>query len=681
MSGRREAPAVVAYAGEDDLVDPDGRIRVERVDSAVVADYAPYADCVVLEEPGGGIRALRAMRGRAVPTVLYDRTADPAIAARATRLGVDEYVTESALGERALVEPIVSVLRESGRAAGQTTAVGELRSILSDRSLSSEERIGRLFDVGQRRLGLEMGALTEIEDGEYTIVGGTEAACRTDVPLSKSLCRLAVRTDGAVWLPDTAWGPPAGGLGDPFRRLGSYVGDDFEAAGRYGTVWFGSERSRRAFSTAERAFFGLLVEVLRIELADRWGTDAAASRSQRSKAESLASDGSGDAELDGLPAAVPSNSPNHKPSITGSDTQDGRPRPVLSDDVGSCGDGVDAEGSGYGRFRDLFEGFPDAVVDLEFRDGTPVVRDVNGAFEETFGYDGSVARDTPVGELIAPPGERAEAERLNENEIPRDGAAEVERMTAEGRESFLLRGVRYRYGGCDRGFVVYSDIADRLEQERQLRVLHRVLRHNLRNEMTAIMGYADMLAGEQQAAERREFAERIYDEAADVSELGEQVRRIEQALDVDRRQVSVDPEPIVRDLAERFRTQYPDATVRVSTTGDGAVVADELLETAVENLVENAVEHHPGEPTVEIEIAPVDAERIDLTVRDDGKGIPERERAIVSGDREITQLDHSRGLGLWVSRWIVSGVGGELLFGDCRSGSEVTLRLRRADGR
>jgi signal transduction histidine kinase len=165
-----------------------------------------------------------------------------------------------------------------------------------------------------------------------------------------------------------------------------------------------------------------------------------------------------------------------------------------------------------------------------------------------------------------------------------------------------------------------------------------------------------------------------------VSKLGEQVRRIQQALDIDRQWVALDPEPLVIDLAERFRSNHPEATIRVSSDDPGAVVADELLKIAIENLIENAVEHHPGTATVDIELT-VDGGWVDITVADDGPGIPERERAVVSGTREITQLDHSVGLGLWLSRWIVSGVDGRLLFGDCERGSEVTLRLRRADDR
>ncbi len=669
MSDRRDGPAVVAHAGDRDLIDPDGRVRIERVGRAVVADYAAHVDCVVLEAPGGGIDALETLRDRQVPTVLYDRSADPTVATAATRLGVTEYLTDAALGEATLVDAVVSVVRRS-RAEGtggtertertdgpaEPTAMAEVRSVIGDRSLSVSETVEGLFEVGQRHLGLEAGALAAVDGREYTVVGGTETARRADVSLSETLCRLAVRTDGPVRLPDTAWGPPAETLAEPFARLGSYIGDDVAAGGWYGTVWFGSERSRGSFSAGERALFELLVELLRAEIDRRQPPGESRERPPDGRAAALASDGSGTGAIAGSQRAGAERAAAEAADPDGVET-------VETD-----------------RFSELFERFPDAVADVEFREGTPIVRDVNKAFEETFGYEEPTAVGAPLGDLIVPAGEEPEAVRLDESAVQHDGTSEVERLTDEGLGSFLFRGVSYRRGETERGFVIYTDIADRLEQERQLRVLHRVLRHNLRNEMTAIIGYADMLTADA-SGERREFAERIHSEAIDVSKLAEQVKRIEQALDVDRKRVSIDPESVVRGLAERFRAQYPEATIRVRADECGAVVADELLETAVENLVENAIEHHPGEPTVEIGLSTVDGEWLDLSVRDDGEGIPERERAIVSGDREITQLDHSRGLGLWVSKWIVSGVNGRLLFGDAPSGSEVVLRLRRADGR
>ena len=659
MSDRRDRTSVVAYTGRGTPTDRQGRIRIERVAPDAVADYAPYVDCVLLEEPGGGLRALESLRSATVPTVLYDRFADPVVATEATRLDATEYVTDRTLEERSLADVIAAVVGRRSPAADPATTLAGLRSALADRSLSPHGRIERLLEVGRRRFDLGFGVLAATDGVEYTVFAGDDF---DPVPLSETICRATLRTDERLELPNTAWGPTADSLSEPFARLGCYFGDVVVDGDRYGTVWFGDERPRTPLSTDERVLLDLLVELMGAELERTRTREPHASR-RSSFGGALASDGSGDARFPtSLSMERPGGPPDDPRSLSGRDGRDGSANPD--------------------RYRHLFEQLPDAVVDVEFRDGEPIVRDVNDAFERVFGYDASDALGASLNDLIVPDEHRPKAAEIDAAMIEqRFRTAKVERETATDRRTFLFGGFSYPAEGSERAFGVYTDITDRLEQEQRLRVLHRVLRHNLRNEMTVITGYAELLAKHGPDPEYRSFAERIHEKASEVSKLGEQVRRIEQALDVDRQRVALDPEPLVRSIAERFRAQSPGTTIRVSADSTAEVIADELLETAIENLVENAIEHHPDDPTVEIRLSSVGETWLDIAVSDDGPGIPDREREIVSGDREITQLDHSRGLGLWVSRWVARGVDGRLLFGDTETGAEVTLRLRLADGR
>ena len=757
-------PPIVAYVGRGPAIDPDGRFRLERVDPESIAGYAPHADCVVLEEPGGGLDALERLRGTSTPTVLYDRTADPAVAARATRAGVTEYVVDD--GPQPPIDRIADVAgvgekrpSEPNRTSAGTSA---LRSAVSEGSNSLTETLEGILEAGRKRFGVEFGALSRIDGTDYTVVVGDDDAPAT---LPETHCHRTVRLDQPCSLPDTARALGNGDTAGIFSRLGCYFGTTITVGGdRYGTLWFGDGSPRRDLSDAERQFLELLADVAGSEIAadrrqrtlqvdldrhgrviteilDAWAdvrdaespdriAEIAVTAAERiatveigavrlfgrdrtvavaTTAEGRTGEGTDDLVLrsgeppigDGGVEAASTEIPIGDRGVLSIAEEAARiPEPdhrrlsLLAAIIGSAlspiEDGPEPttdterepepERPGPARFRHLFDALPDPTVDVEFADGEPIVRRVNDAFERTFGHDGAAIKGQSLNEVIVPDERTAEAKRIDESTLRRgQEPVEVERLTADGKRTFLFRGISYRYGGTERGFGVYTDVTDRLEQERRLRVLHRVLRHNLRNEMTAIIGYADMLASEGPSEECRDHAERIYDRAMAVSDLGEQVRRIQQALDVDRRRVGLDPEPLVSEIAEDFRSRHPEATIRVSTDGTEAVVGDELLKLAVENLVENAIEHHPERATVDIEVATVDDEWVDISVSDDGVGIPERERAVVSGSRKITQLDHSIGLGLWLSRWVVAGLDGQLTFGDCETGSEVTLRLRRAD--
>jgi len=770
-----DGSATVVYVGRGPAIDPDGRFRLERVGAGSVAERAPYADCVVVEEPGGGIGALERLRGASVPTVLYDRTGDPTVAARATRLGVTEYVTDAGEGGRSTGSrrsPGVSEpAPEPQRSAG---AMEALRDAVGPGSTGTADSVARLLDAGRKRFGASVGALAEIDGATYSIAAEVGGVDHGSTALSGAFCRRPMRFDEPCCLPDTAQACRRESVTGVFAGLGSYIGTTVRVGEeRYGTVWFGSETPREPFSAAERQFLRLVArlvgaaietgrrrEMLR-ETADRRGrairalADAEGSlRAADSAAEiadiaaatatEIADVGINEVDLIEDGSSVASTGPGG-----GGRTADGSLPPgtlLIGDGSGTAGAearseatvqlgerGVLSVGGGTGRitpserrrlsflaarvesalcrldgaadadggasppseagppagsadgspdrFRSLFDTLPDPAVEVEFVDGAPVVRRVNDAFETVFGREPSEIEGRSLDETVVPDDRRQSARRLNDT-IRREGhtTAEVERLTDDGRTTFLFRGFRYRDDGVTRGFAVYTEMADSSEQRQRLQVLHRVLRHNLRNEMTAIIGYAEMLGETTEKAECREYSDRVYERATDVAKLGEQVRRIQQALDVDRRRAPIDPGPLVAELAERFRDREPEATIDVSAGDHGHVFADELLKIAVENLVENAVEHHPGPATVDIEVTDAGEEWVDITVSDDGPGIPERERAVVSGDREITQLDHSVGLGLWLSRWVVRGTGGRLLFGDCDNGAEVTLRLQRTDG-
>lgn len=358
------------------------------------------------------------------------------------------------------------------------------------------------------------------------------------------------------------------------------------------------------------------------------------------------------------------------------------------DDAGS-GDaptGAGADGPGAAerrRFARLFDGLPDAVVEAEFVDGEPVVRSVNEAFEEVFGFAAAEARGEPVNDLLVPDEFVDEAREIDRRAASAGHSIdEVERETDRGRRTFLFRWLRYpTTGDVRRGFGIYTDITKRKRRQRRLRVLHRVLRHNLRNEVTAIKGYVDLIEEAMVVDEPTEYIERLRDRADSIAALGEQAHHIEAALDEDQRtEGAVDPTAAARAVCARYRESEPSATIEFEAPADPPMVqADSLLERAIDAVVENAVEHTDGEPTIDVTVERSGDRWVDVVVSDDGPGIPERERRILADEREITQLDHSMGLGLWVARWVVEGVDGRLTFDDCDDGTTVRLRLLRAD--
>jgi len=213
------------------------------------------------------------------------------------------------------------------------------------------------------------------------------------------------------------------------------------------------------------------------------------------------------------------------------------------------------------------------------------------------------------------------------------------------------------------------DVTDRKRRERLLDVLDRVLRHNLRNDLSVADGYGKLIA-ERADDETAAMAERLVDAVEDLLELSETARELQ---DLAYHAGSAHPRDVAADLravAEAVRAEHPDATVQVDAPAACHATATDRIRTALGELVENAVTHGGGEVDCEVER---DDDAVLVRVCDDGPGLSAAEQRVLDEGRE-TPLTHSDGLGLWLVNWIVTGVGGSMSV-TVDDGTTVLLRL------
>jgi PAS domain S-box-containing protein len=224
--------------------------------------------------------------------------------------------------------------------------------------------------------------------------------------------------------------------------------------------------------------------------------------------------------------------------------------------------------------------------------------------------------------------------------------------------------------------ITLHDVTDRILREQRLDVLHRVLRHNVRQETNKILGHADFLNDTVTDGDAASHVDAIESAAEDLVDWSNQARSIERTLGpVERNEARVDVESAVRAVIEEVRQQYPDATITTDLVAETWVRAHVSLQEALFEIVENAVEHGSGgseSPRVEI-TATRDGEWLELRVSDDGPGLPDPERRVFERGRE-TPLEHGSGLGLWLVSWTVRASRGQLDI-ETSDGTTVTLRL------
>ncbi|WP_313694613.1 PAS domain S-box protein [Halorarum halobium] len=331
------------------------------------------------------------------------------------------------------------------------------------------------------------------------------------------------------------------------------------------------------------------------------------------------------------------------------------------------------------RYRSYVEHSHDVVV---VTDADGVLEYVSPAIEHVLGYEQDAAAGKSLTDYIHPDDTQDVAASLAES---LDSPGEGVRVTFRARHADggwrTLEGVGVNgFDDPDIGgfLVTLRDTTTRDRYDQRLRVLTRVLRHDLRNELNVVMGYASSLAD----ADREPVAHKgttIRRAAERLADLGERVRGVDRTLrDADHGGRPLYVDEVVEAVADLATDRHPAATVTTDCEEGVAAYADGLLATALWNVVENGIVHNDGpSPTVSVAVD-ADERAVELVVRDDGPGIPAGERSAVEAGHE-TQLEHASGLGLWLVRWVLDGVDGELRFPDTDAGGAVVLRLRAAD--
>jgi len=232
-------------------------------------------------------------------------------------------------------------------------------------------------------------------------------------------------------------------------------------------------------------------------------------------------------------------------------------------------------------------------------------------------------------------------------------------------------------GGSVGGMVVLYDITEKRQRDQQLAVLNRVLRHNLRNEMTVIRGYGESIEAAVADEELARQAGSIVEASDRLLSIGEKVREFDAIQDRELNERPVPVAGLLGDVERGLRDEHPDATIERDIDGKGFEVRTdpEILETILSNLAGNAIQHADGDPTVRI-TATGGADgggRTVFEVRDRNDRIPEIETASLEAGDE-TQLQHGRGIGLWIVNWCVTVLNGDIRFA-YEDGNVVTVVL------
>lgn len=222
------------------------------------------------------------------------------------------------------------------------------------------------------------------------------------------------------------------------------------------------------------------------------------------------------------------------------------------------------------------------------------------------------------------------------------------------------------------------DRLDTLRAERN--VLHRVFRHNLRQDINIIMGYSEIIREKSADADLHDKCEKVLDSVAEIQRYQQKIIEIEHILEPPIRIERMDLSDVVRADSLLQSLQRSDAvSISLDIPEEAPVIVSPYIKTAFREVLENAIEHNTADnPSIRVSIQENSEELVDLIVEDNGPGISEYERLAVEGMEEA-DLTHSSGLGLWMAKLACVVSGGDLdLPAQFDGGGKAVLELPEA---
>jgi len=249
--------------------------------------------------------------------------------------------------------------------------------------------------------------------------------------------------------------------------------------------------------------------------------------------------------------------------------------------------------------------------------------------------------------------------------------------------------IHRRGEGLNGIIAVLQDVTDQEKLEQARREFVANVSHELRTPLTTIKSYLEAL--DDGAIEEPQLASRFINVTR--SETERMIRLVTDLLHLSRldskqsmiSKSSTSVSEMLEEVADRFSFQLRQRKIRISIQVEPGVqrllLDRDKIDQVLDNLVSNAIKYTGDEGAIRLSARNIDRDMLEITVQDNGIGIPKKDLSRIF-DR-FYRVDKARsrnmggtGLGLSIAREIVKAHGGTIaLDSEFGQGTRVTFTL------
>lgn len=327
------------------------------------------------------------------------------------------------------------------------------------------------------------------------------------------------------------------------------------------------------------------------------------------------------------------------------------------------------------RYEELFRGANEMVITT---DEKGYVKRVNKRVEEVSGYSEEELRGESILKITPPEDRNKYIEFWKRIREGKKTAYELKGRTKHGETTYLYARGRPIIEDGEIVEIQYNaqDITERKKAEKRQEHLHSLLRHELINKLCIADGYLYLLKKSDLSPDQEKYLEKNEKSIRDGFDLIEKVRTLNK---VDKEEIGeIEVQKIIEKGLEKQKTRAYKKGISIETDLiKKRIEGGNLLKELFSNLVENSVSHSECN-IIRVSVDELGDECV-VKVEDDGKGIPDEEKAKIFSKGYRKGKNAGSGLGLYLVEEIAKNYGGSVEVKDSElGGARFDVRLQKS---